>query len=104
RNCRRPAGRWQYIPGHQLPARSGGPQPAGHESRPDLPRRTRPLTPTAARNPMSKPDNPYINSQPGEEMGDLNASKGWKPPVAATTRDRGDGPFKRLVLRGATII
>jgi len=53
---------------------------------------------------MSKPDNPYINSQPGEEMGDLNASKGWKPPVAATQRDRGEGPFKRLVLRGATVI
>ena len=53
---------------------------------------------------MSKPDNPYINSLPGEEMGDLNASKGWRPPVPATGRDRGAGPFKRLVLRGATII
>ncbi|MDO5678963.1 MAG: amidohydrolase family protein [Pelistega sp.] len=40
----------------------------------------------------------------GDEMMHLNASKGWHPPAAAGQRDRGDGPYKRLVLRGATII
>jgi imidazolonepropionase len=40
----------------------------------------------------------------GEEMMKVNSSKGWSPPHAATSRDRGDGPYKRLVLRGATII
>lgn len=53
---------------------------------------------------MALSDNPYIDSLPGEEMGDLNASKGWSPPTPATQRDRGVGPFKRMVLRGATII
>ncbi|NYT37960.1 amidohydrolase [Allopusillimonas soli] len=53
---------------------------------------------------MALSDNPYINSLPGEEIGDLNASKGWSPPAPATSRDRGTGPYKRLVLRGATII
>jgi len=49
-------------------------------------------------------DNPYVNAEVGEESRDLNAAKGWHPPTAASRRDRGMGPFKRLVLRGATII
>ena len=53
---------------------------------------------------MTVSDNPYKDALPGEEMGDLNASKGLLPPTPATSRDRGVGPFKRLVLRGATII
>ena len=42
--------------------------------------------------------------EPGEESRVLNAAKGWHPPVAATSRDRGVGPFPRMVLRGATVI
>lgn len=53
---------------------------------------------------MTKSDNPYANSEPGEESRDLNAAKGWYPATAATSRNRGVGPFKRLVLRGATVI
>ncbi|TAN31629.1 MAG: amidohydrolase [Castellaniella sp.] len=34
----------------------------------------------------------------------MYAAKGWHPAPPATTRDRGIGPFKRLVLRGATVI
>jgi len=49
-------------------------------------------------------DNPFAHSEPGEESRDVNAAKGWHPPAAATRRDRGAGPFKRLVLRGATVI
>src|SRR3546814_4214720 len=46
----------------------------------------------------------FSNVPVGEEMMKVNASKGWRPPHAATSRDRGEGPYKRLVLRGATII
>ncbi len=53
---------------------------------------------------MANADNPYSNSEVGAELRDLNAARGWHPPPAATGRDRGAGPFKRLVLRGATII
>lgn len=53
---------------------------------------------------MTKPDNPYANSQPGEEFRDLNAAKGWVPATPATGRNCGIGPFKRMVLRGATVI
>ena len=43
-------------------------------------------------------------SQPGEEMIMSCIAAGMAPVQAATTRDRGTGPFGRLVLRGATII
>lgn len=49
-------------------------------------------------------DNPFANAEVGEESRELNAAKGWHPAVAATSRDRGTGPYKRLVLRGATVI
>jgi len=49
-------------------------------------------------------DQSYASSEVGEELRDLNAAKGWHPAVAATSRDRGEGPFGRLVLRGATVI
>ncbi|WP_375460893.1 amidohydrolase family protein [uncultured Enterovirga sp.] len=40
----------------------------------------------------------------GEEL-TLERAKAGQPPVAAaTTRDRGEGPYRRLVLRGATVI
>lgn len=40
----------------------------------------------------------------GEEL-TIERAKGGQPPVvAATGRDRGDGPYRRLVLRGATVI
>lgn len=51
-----------------------------------------------------KSDNPYEGVQVGEESKAMNAAKGWHPAIAATSRDRGVGPFKRMVLRGATII
>lgn len=53
---------------------------------------------------MTTHDNPYKDSLPGEEIAELNAAKGWFPPKAAASRERGAGPFKRLVLRGATVI
>jgi imidazolonepropionase len=40
----------------------------------------------------------------GEELTLLRAGQGQPPLVAASKRDRGIGPFKRLVLRGATVI
>ncbi len=40
----------------------------------------------------------------GEELTLLRAGQGQPPLVAATGRDRGIGPFARLVLRGATVI
>ena len=40
----------------------------------------------------------------GEELTLQRTSVGQPPLVAATTRDRGIGPFPRLVLRGATVI
>jgi len=40
----------------------------------------------------------------GDEMMHLNASKGWAPPESSSSRDRGHGPYPRLVLRGATVI
>lgn len=49
-------------------------------------------------------DNPFAQAQVGEETIASNLAKGFKPPVAATKRDRGEGPFGRLVLRGATLI
>lgn len=53
---------------------------------------------------MAKPDNPYVDTAPGEEIHDMYAAKGWHPAPPETSRDRGVGPFKRLVLRGATVI
>ena len=41
---------------------------------------------------------------PGDELAAERAKGGQPPVVAATSRDRGVGPFKRLVLRGATVI
>jgi imidazolonepropionase len=41
---------------------------------------------------------------PGEELTAERAKIGQPPLVPATTRDRGDGPHQRLVLRGATVI
>lgn len=46
----------------------------------------------------------FSNVLAGEEMMHVSASKGWAPPAAATSRDRGEGPHARLVLRGATVI
>jgi|SRR5271166_1044 len=40
----------------------------------------------------------------GEELTQLRASLGMPPLEPARARDRGIGPFKRLVLRGATVI
>ncbi len=50
-------------------------------------------------------DTPQIeNYDVGEESRLINEPKGWFPAIAATTRDRGVGPFNRMVLRGAAII
>jgi imidazolonepropionase-like amidohydrolase len=49
-------------------------------------------------------DHPFANAEVGEESRELNAAKGWQPAVGASGRDRGTGPFERLVLRGATVI
>jgi len=46
----------------------------------------------------------FDNVLAGDEMMHVSASKGWAPPVAAVARDRGDGPYARLVLRGATVL
>ena len=43
-------------------------------------------------------------SDAGEELTLLRTAQGQPPLVAATGRDRGIGPFTRLVLRGATVI
>ncbi|MEN5161494.1 amidohydrolase family protein [Achromobacter spanius] len=51
---------------------------------------------------MSDPT--FSQSEVGEESRDVNAAKGWHPPSAPAPRDRGLGPFPRLILRGATII
>ncbi|MFC7612284.1 amidohydrolase family protein [Teichococcus aestuarii] len=40
----------------------------------------------------------------GEEITGRNLKMGMPPVPAATSRDRGQGPYGRLVLRGATII
>ncbi|MDB5590224.1 amidohydrolase family protein [Enterovirga sp.] len=41
---------------------------------------------------------------PGEELTQERARMGQPPVAAATSRDRGQGPFRRLVLRGARVI
>ncbi len=41
---------------------------------------------------------------PGEELTAERAKAGQPPVTAATGRDRGEGPFRRMVLRGATVI
>ena len=41
---------------------------------------------------------------PGDERAALLAEAGQPPLATATVRDRGDGPYRRLVLRGATVI
>ena len=40
----------------------------------------------------------------GEELNAQREKQGMPPLEAAKTRDRGIGPFARLVLRGATVI
>jgi hypothetical protein len=40
----------------------------------------------------------------GDELAVSRAKAGQPPIVPAHQRDRGVGPFKRLVLRGATVI
>jgi hypothetical protein len=49
-------------------------------------------------------DTSQMSIEVGEEMVAGFARKGLKPLQASTSRDRGNGPFGRLVLRGATII
>ena len=41
---------------------------------------------------------------PGDELAGTRSKAGQPVITPATTRDRGVGPFKRLVLRGATVI
>ena len=41
---------------------------------------------------------------PGDELASAMAARGYPAVQAATTRDRGMGPFRRLVLRGARIL
>ncbi len=43
-------------------------------------------------------------TQAGEELSVERAKVGQPPVAAATSRDRGIGPFRRLILRGATVI
>ncbi|HEX3348393.1 MAG TPA: amidohydrolase family protein [Acetobacteraceae bacterium] len=42
--------------------------------------------------------------EPGEELTDRRNTLGMPPVQGATSRNRGAGPWKRLVLRGATVI
>lgn len=49
-------------------------------------------------------DAPGIGTGVGQEITAKNAKLGMPPVPAATSRDRGAGPYRRLVLRGATII
>ena len=51
---------------------------------------------------MSKPSDSVL--EPGEELTDRRSTLGMPPVQAATSRDRGQGPWRRLVLRGATVI
>ncbi|MDQ8731508.1 amidohydrolase family protein [Bradyrhizobium sp. LHD-71] len=44
------------------------------------------------------------NAEAGDELTAENTKAGMPPVQAATSRNRGSGPFKRLVLRGATVI
>ena len=44
------------------------------------------------------------DTPPGDELAATRVKAGQPVIVAATQRDRGIGPFKRLVLRGATVI
>src|ERR1700722_11268993 len=54
--------------------------------------------------PSKAEENPMAESDAGEELTLLRTAQGQPPLVAATGRDRGIGPFTRLVLRGATVI
>ena len=50
-------------------------------------------------------DRPIANDTPaGDELAASRVKAGQPVVVPATQRDRGIGPFKRLVLRGATVI
>ncbi len=49
-------------------------------------------------------DSPDGTPRVGEEITAKNTRLGMPPVPAATSRDRGAGPFRRLVLRGATLI
>ncbi|MEC7760638.1 MAG: amidohydrolase family protein [Pseudomonadota bacterium] len=44
------------------------------------------------------------NVLPGDELATVMAERGYPAVEPATTRDRGEGPFERLVLRGARLI
>ena len=44
------------------------------------------------------------NFDVGEEIRLMFEPKGMRPATAATSRNAGQGPYKRLVLRGATVI
>lgn len=44
------------------------------------------------------------NVEAGDELSTAMAAKGKPPVQSATSRDRGEGPYRRLVLRGATLI
>jgi imidazolonepropionase len=43
-------------------------------------------------------------SSPGDELSELWTNVGQRVPIASTSRTRGVGPFRRFVLRGATVI
>ena len=45
-----------------------------------------------------------VAALPGDELAATRAKAGQPVVVPASGRDRGIGPFKRLVLRGATVI
>ena len=47
---------------------------------------------------------PVFDPDAGEELALSRAQAGQPPVDEATSRDRGIGPFPRLVLRGATVI
>ena len=47
---------------------------------------------------------PNITIEVGEEMVAGFARKGLGQVRRSSSRDRGDGPFRRLVLRGATVL
>ena len=47
---------------------------------------------------------PICNALPGDELAGACTMAGQPPVAPATRRDRGAGPFKRLVLRNATVI
>jgi len=47
---------------------------------------------------------PIAAAAPGEEITARNAKNGMPPLAAATAMEHGTGPFRRLILRGATVL